>query len=157
MSTGLTEPKLPLEQQIETDLRTAMSAKDACKVSVLRFLKSAIKYVAIEKKLPSLDEADIRQVIQKQIKQRRESIEQFSKAGRADLSEKESVELILLEAYLPQQMPDNELEAFVKSEAASAGAVSKKDFGRMMKLLNEKLKGRADSSRLSRALGNVLQ
>lgn len=148
---------MPLEQKIDQDLRTALLAKDACKVSVLRFLKSAIKYVAIEKRLPSLGEEDTRQVIQKQIKQRRESVEQFSKAGRTDLAERESAEMKILEAYLPRQMSDAELEAIVKAETAAAGAFYKKDFGRMMKLLNEKLGGQAEPIRISQALGKNLQ
>ena len=134
-----------------------MTAKDADKVSVLRFLKSAVKYAAIEKKVTSLGDSEILQVIQKQIKQRRESVDQFSKAGRTELAEQESKELKILETYLPAQMPDAELDQFVKTEAAAAGASTKKDFGRMMKLLNEKLKGRADASRLSQSLGKVLQ
>ncbi len=133
-----------------------MTAKNVDKVSVLRFLKSAVKYVAIEKKAASLGDAEILQVIQKQIKQRRESIDQFSKAGRTQLAEQESKELKILETYLPEQMSDAELDELVKAEAAAAGATTKKDFGRLMKLLNEKLKGRADASRLSRSLGKVL-
>ena len=146
-----------LEEKINQELKAALSAKDAEKLSVLRFLKSAAKYAAIEKKVDSLGDADFRLVIQKQIKQRRESVEQFSKAGRFDLSEKEAKELKILESYLPSQMPDAELDAFVRAEASTAGTTSKKDFGRMMKLLSEKLQGRADSSRLSQALGKILQ
>lgn len=148
---------MSLSQQIEQDMKSAMIAKDADKLSVLRFLRSAVKYAAIEKKAESLGDPEILQVIQKQIKQHRESLDQFSKAGRTDLADKESKELKILESYLPAQMPDAELDAFVKSEASAAGATSKKDFGRMMKLLNEKLKGRADASRLSQALGKILQ
>ena len=148
---------MPLDQKIDQDLKSAMTAKDADKVSVLRFLKSAVKYAAIEKKVTSLGDSEILQVIQKQIKQRRESVDQFSKAGRTELAEQESKELKILETYLPAQMPDAELDQFVKTEAAAAGASTKKDFGRMMKLLNEKLKGRADASRLSQSLGKVLQ
>ena len=148
---------MSLDQKIDQDLKSAMTAKDADKVSVLRFLKSAMKYAAIEKKAASLGDAEILQVIQKQIKQRRESVDQFSKAGRAELAEQESKELKILETYLPAQMPDAELDEFVRAEAAAAGATTKKDFGRLMKLLNEKLKGRADASRLSQSLGKVLQ
>lgn len=148
---------MSLGLKIEEDMKSAMIAKDADRLSVLRFLKSAVKYAAIEKKTESLGDPEILQVIQKQIKQHRESLDQFSKAGRTDLAGKESKELKILESYLPAQMPDAELDSFVKSEAAAAAAFSKKDFGRMMKLLNEKLKGRADASRLSQALGKVLQ
>ena len=147
---------MSLEQTIDQNLKRAMSARDVETVSVLRFLKSAMIYVAIEKKLPTLGDAEIQQVIQKQIKQRRESVDQFSKAGRTDLAGKESRELKILETYLPKQIDDAQLERLVKEEAVAAQATSKKDFGRMMKLLNEKLKGQADPSRISQALGKIL-
>lgn len=133
-----------------------MSARDADKLSVLRFLKSALKYGAIEKKVDELTDAEVQQVIQKQIKQRRESIDQFAKGGRPELAAQETKEAAILEMYLPKQLSDSELKALVVDEVKAAGAVSKKDFGRMMKLLNEKLKGQADAKRVSEALGKLL-
>ena len=146
-----------LDQQIEQDMKKALMAKDAPTLSTLRFLKSALKYVSIEKRVESLGDAEVQQVIQKQIKQRRESIEQFRKGGRADLAAKETREIEILEAYLPKQLGDEELRRLVETEAKNAGAVSKKDFGRMMKLLTDKLKGQADAQRVSQALGKILQ
>ncbi len=151
---------MALEQRIDQNLKEAMISKDAHKVSTLRFLKSALKYIAIEKKTSALSDLDVQQVIQKQIKQRRESLDQFSKAGRVDLADKESQELKILESYLPQQMSGAELEKFIKDEmtALSGNAtLTKKDFGRLMKLLSEKLTGRADARRLSEILGKILQ
>lgn len=145
-----------LQQDIDRDLKGAMIARDEIKVSTLRFLKSAFKYVAIDKKVDVLADADIQQVIQKQIKQRKESIDQFVKAGRKDLADKEIKESVILENYLPKQLSDAELEPLVRAEVSAAGASSKKDFGRMMKLLTEKLAGRVDSKRLSEALGKIL-
>ena len=147
---------MSLQDQIDDDLKQAMRSRDEARVSTLRFLKSALKYGAIEKKAESLSDADIRQVIQKQIKQRRESIEQFTKANRQDLAEKEIAEAAILEGYLPKQLSDSELEEFIRREAQTAGAVSKKDFGRTMKLLSEKLSGRADAKRVSEFLGKIL-
>lgn len=147
---------MSLSQKIDQDLKQAMMAKEETKVSVLRFLKSALKYSAIEKKAESLSDADIQQVIQKQIKQRRESIDQFTKGGRQDLAEKEQSEVVVLEAYLPRQISDAELEKLVREEVQAQGASSKKDFGRMMKHLNEKLKGSADAKRVSEALNKAL-
>jgi len=148
---------MSLAAQIEQDLKNAMIAKDEVKLSVVRLLKSAIKYAAIEKKVPTLSDADVQAVIQRQIKQRRESIEQFVKGGRQDLADKESKEAAVLESYLPKQMADAELEALVQAEIKQQAAASKKDFGRMMKILTEKLSGRAESRRVSEVLGKYLQ
>lgn len=148
---------MSLTQKIDQDLKSAMQAKDEVKVSTLRFLKSAIKYSAIEKKAETLSDAEIQQVIQKQIKQRRESIDQFEKNNRPELAGKEKAETAVLESYLPKQISDMDLAAVVEAEVKAQGASSKKDFGRMMKHLNDKLQGQADASRVSAALGKILQ
>lgn len=148
---------MSLQQRIDEDLKRAMIDRNEAKVSTLRFLKSALKYVAIEKKADVLGDADIQQVIQKQIKQRRESIDQFQKGARVELAEKEKTELLILEAYLPKQMSDADLEKIVLEGLKREGATSKKDFGRMMKTLNEELKGAADAKRVSEALGKHLK
>ena len=147
---------MTLNERLNADLKGAMTSKDEVRVSVIRFLKSAVKYSAIEKKAETLPDPDIQQIIQKQIKQRRESIDQFSKAGRQDLAQKELLEVTVLEGYLPKQITDAELESIVKREAQAQGASSKKDFGRMMKHLNEKLAGSADGKRISEFLGKIL-
>ena len=148
---------MSLQEKLDQDLKAAMVAKDVDRLSTIRFLKSALKYSAIEKKKDSLTDPEIQQVIQKQIKQRRESIEQFKTAGRAELANKELAEVLVLESYLPIQMPDSELQKFIEAEIKAAQAVSKKDFGRMMKLVSEKLSGQADSKRISEILGKILQ
>ena len=147
---------MSLQEKIDQELKQAMISKDETRVSTLRLLKSAIKYSAIEQKTGSLSDAQIQQVIQKQIKQRKESIDQFSKADRKDLAQKEVNEAVILESFLPKQVPDAELEALVREAVHEAQANSKKDFRRMMKLLNEKLAGRADSKRVSEFLGKIL-
>lgn len=147
---------MSLQEKINTELKNAMIAKDADKLTVIRSLKSALKYSAIEKKVDTLSDLDALQVIQKQIKQRRESIDQFQKAGRNDLSDKELIEVAVLETFLPRQMSDADLETLVRNEAQAAGASTKKDFGRMMKLLTEKVQGQADSKRVSEVLGKIL-
>ena len=147
---------MTLFEKVDSDLKQSMIARNEIKVSVLRFLKSAFKYVILEKRIASLSDADAQQVIQKQIKQRKESIDQFVKGGRQDLADKEGQEIKILEVYLPAQLSDSELETLIRQESASAQAVSKKDFGRMMKLLTEKLAGRADAKRVSACLGKVL-
>lgn len=147
---------MTIQEKIDQDVKQAMLAKDQAKLDVLRFLKSAVKYAAIEKPGSALSDADVLQVIQKQVKQRRESIQQFSQGGRADLAAKEEKEIVILEGYLPKQMSDAELQAFVQAQIKEAGASSKKDFGRVMKACTEKLAGRADNKRISEALGKLL-
>jgi len=143
--------------KIDEDLKRSMSAKDAERTSVLRMLKSALKYAAIEKKKDALDDAEAIQVIQKQLKQRRESAAQFTSGGRVDLAKKEEREAAILESYLPQQLSDAELSILIEKEVQAAQATSKKDFGRVMKLLNEKLAGQAEPKRISDKLGQVLK
>jgi len=147
---------MPLQEKLDQDLKQAMMSHDQTKVSTLRFLKSALKYAAIEKKAETLGDADIQQIIQKQIKQRKESIEQFTKAGRKELADKEIQEAKILESYLPKQLSDSELSDIIRKETTTIGATAKKDFGKMMKLLSEKLAGRADAKRVSEFLGKIL-
>jgi uncharacterized protein len=148
---------MSLIARVEQEIKEAMVAKNQEKLDTLRFLKSDIKYAAIEKKKDALEEAEILQVIQKQIKRHKESIEQFKKGGRPELVEKESRELAFLEAFLPEQLTDEQLEALARKKAQEAGATLKKDFGRMMKLLTADLAGQADAKRLSQVLGKILQ
>lgn len=147
---------MSLTQKIDSDMKQAMISRDSVKLGVLRFLKSAMKYAAIEKKAEVLSDAEAQAVIQKQIKQRRESIDQFTKGGRADLAEKEKKEVSVLESYLPKQLSDADLEKWVQDAVKTAGASSKKDFGRMMKLITEQLAGQAEAKRVSEFLGKIL-
>ena len=147
---------MPLLEKIDQDMKDAMRAKDADTLSVLRFLKSAVKYAAIEK-TGELTDADVTAVIQKQTKQRRESIQQFSENGRKEMAAKEEKELSILERYLPKQLSDEELKKIVEKEAAALGASTKKDFGRLMKHLSDQLAGSVDNKRLSAELGKILK
>ncbi len=147
---------MPLVTQIEQDIKAAMIARDETRLSVARLLKSAMKYGAIEKKIDMLTDADAQAVIQRQIKQRRESIEQFKTGGRPELVQKETAELEVLLSYLPKQLGDAELEALVQAEIKSAGSATKKDFGRLMKTLTEKTAGQTEPRRISELLGKLL-
>ena len=147
---------MALLEKLDQDVKQAMLAKDADALSVLRFLKSAIKYAAIEK-TASLTDAEVVQVIQKQTKQRHESIQQFTQGGRKDLAAKEEKELVILERYLPKQLSDEDLKKIVEKEARALGASTKKDFGRLMKHLSEQLAGSVDNRRLSAELGKILK
>jgi uncharacterized protein YqeY len=140
---------MTLQERIDSDLKDAMRAKEAGKLSVLRGLKSAMKYAAIEKADAGLDDAAATQVIRKQVKQRQDSIESFEKGGRPELAAKEKEELEILNAYLPKGLSAEELSALVRETIAEVGATSKAQMGAVMKALQAKAAGRADGKALS--------
>ena len=149
---------MTISERIDSDLKDAMRAKEAGKLGVLRMLKSAMKYAAIEKSGAEgqLDDAEAMQVIRKQVKQRQDSIESFEKGGRPELATKEKEELAMLSAYLPQQMSGDELAAAVREAIANVGATSRAQMGAVMKALQTKLAGRADGKTLSQEVQRQL-
>ena len=140
---------MTLQDRIDADLKDAMRAREAGKLSVLRGLKSALKYAAIEKADAALDDSAAVQVIRKQVKQRQDSIESFEKGGRPELAAKEKDELEILNAYLPRGLNPEELQALVREAIAEVGATSKAQMGTVMKALQAKVAGRADGKTLS--------
>jgi uncharacterized protein len=140
---------MTIQERIDSDLKDAMRAKNAARLGVLRGLKSALKYAAIEKADAGLDEAAATQVIRKQVKQRQDSIESFEKGGRPELAAKEKEELEILNAYLPKGLSAEELSAMVRETIAEVGATSKAQMGAVMKALQGKVAGRADGKTLS--------
>ena len=140
-----------LSERIDADLKDAMRQKNAAKLGVLRMLKSAMKYAAIEKPGTEgeLSDADAAQVIRKQVKQRQDSIESFEKGGRPELAAKEKEELSILQSYLPQAMSPDEVAKAVRETIAEVGATSKAQMGAVMKALQAKIAGRADGKTLS--------
>jgi uncharacterized protein YqeY len=147
---------MPLLDDINAQLKQSMLAKDGERTAALRLLKSAIGYVQIEKKNEALPDADVLAIIQKEVKKRRDSIEQYEQGGRADLAAKEKSELAVLETFLPKGLSPEELEALVKAAIQEAGASSKKDMGAVMKLANTKAAGRADGKTLSGIISRLL-
>ena len=138
-----------LIDRIAADMKDAMRAKDAARLSTLRLLKSAIEYHKIEKKQEQITDADVTAVIKKQIKQRQDSIEGFEKGGRADLVEKEKAELVVLKSYLPEELSQAQVEEVVKATIAELGATTRADMGKVMKAVQTKLAGRADNRLVS--------
>lgn len=132
---------MALNDKIGTDIASAMKAKDAARLSALRMLKAAVMNKGVEKKR-DLDDSEVLQVIAALVKQRRDSIDQFTKAGRHDLVEKETQELRILEDYLPPAVSAEEIDAAVHAAIAEAGATSVKDMGKVMKAVMPKLAGR---------------
>ena len=126
-----------LIEKLAADLKQSMLAKDAARTSTLRMLKSAIEYYKIEKKQETLTDADVTSVIKKQIKQRQDSIEGFTKGGRTDLVTSEQAELAVLKAYLPDELSPAEVEAIVKAVIAEVGATTNTDMGKVMKAVQK--------------------
>src|SRR5437868_14361695 len=150
---------MTFQERLDSDLKEAMRAKDATTLGVLRMLKSALKYTAIEKSgaEAELSDAEAAQVIRKQAKQRQDSIESFEKGGRAELAEKEREELSILNAYLPQSMSADELSQVVGQAIAEVGATSKAQMGAVMKALQAIIGGRVDGRTLSMEVQKQLQ
>lgn len=137
--------------RLTEDMKTAMKAKDTVALNVVRGLKSAIKYAAIEKHgaTGELDEPDTLAVVRREIKKRQDSVTQFEQAGRAELADNEKAEIAILEGYLPAAMSQDDLVKLVEAVIAETGATSKKDMGKVMKELQVRSEGRADSKALS--------
>lgn len=146
-----------LRSKIQKNLTEAMKAKDEARVSTLRMLKAAImKFeVAGEKKKEATDE-EILQLVAKEAKQRKESIDAFRKGGREDLAAKEEVELKILQAYLPEQMSEEELKKVVQEVIQQVGAHGKGDFGKVMGAVISRVKGRAEGFLVSKCVGQLL-
>jgi uncharacterized protein YqeY len=142
---------MTLLERVDSDLKEAMRARDATRLGVLRMLKSALKYAAIAKSgaEAELSEAEAAQVIRKQARQRQDSIESFEKGGRVELAKKEKEELSILNGYLPQAMSGDELGKIVRETIGETGATSKAQMGAVMKAVQAKVAGRADSRTLS--------
>lgn len=137
--------------RLTEDMKTAMKAKDTVTLNVVRGLKSSLKYAAIEKGGADgeLDDSEALVVIRREIKKRQDSVNQYESGGRPELAATEKAEIAVLEAYLPAAMSEAELAALVDAVIAETGATTKKDMGKVMKLLQERSEGRADNKALS--------
>lgn len=140
---------MPVKSDIDAALKDAMRAKDGAALDALRAVKSAVKLAEIEAGKEFAD-ADVHAVIQKGIKQRRDSITQFSSGGRADLVAVEEAQLKVLEKFLPAQLSEAEVTALVAEAVSATGAAGPKDMGKVMAALMPKVKGRADGGLVNR-------
>lgn len=138
-----------LVEKIFDGYKEAMKARDTLKSSVLSFLRADMLNLATAKKKDKLDDAEIIVVIKKQIKQRQDSIEQFTKCGRLDSAEKEKKESVILKSYLPAEMSSEQIKLLIEEAVISTGASSMKDMGRLMKELTAKIAGGADGKLVS--------
>ena len=139
---------MPLRDQINNDLREAMRAGDARKRDAIRLLTAACKQKEVDERKPLAD-ADVVAIIDKMIKQRRDSIEQFEKGGRQDLADTEKFEMSVLLAYMPQALREAEIAEAVAASIQESGATGPADMGKVMAVLKPKLAGRADMSKVS--------
>jgi uncharacterized protein YqeY len=131
---------MSLTEQIQKDIVTAMKAKDELRLSALRMVKSALQLRAVEKMSP-LDDKEVQAVLATLIKQRKESVEQFTKGGRQEMADKESAEIVLIESYLPKAAGEADVVAGVKTVIAEMGAPTLKDMGTVMKNVMARFQG----------------
>lgn len=146
---------MTLSEQINNDFIEALKNRDSEKLSVLRMLKSSIKNSEIALK-KTLDDPEVVKILQREVKQRKDSIESFSSAGREQLAEKEEKEIKYLEKYLPEQLSDDDLTAILETVITETGAKSMADLGRVMASAMPKVSGRADGSAVSEKAKELL-
>ncbi len=147
---------MSLQDRISQEIKAAMLAKAVARLSTLRLLKSALGYLQIEKKVDSLPDGEVVAVVQKEIKKRRDSVEQFQAAGRTELAASEAAEILVLEGFLPTPLSAEELEQLVRSTVTELGATSKKDMSSVIKAVQVKAAGRADGKTISTLVGKLL-
>ena len=145
-----------LREQLRSDLRDAMRAKDVRRRGTIRMLEAAIQNAEIEKRGSELAEADILAILQRQVKQRRESIEQFQQGGRDDLAENEQAEIAIIEQYLPTQLSRDEVETRARAAIEQVGASGPGDRGKVMGVLMRDLRGQADGGMVNAVVGQLL-
>ena len=139
---------MELKTRILEDVKTAMKAKDADRLGTLRLVTAAFKQKEVDERI-SLDDAGVLAILEKMLKQRKESIALYQQGGREDLASKEQAEIDVIAAYLPKQLSDSEVDAIVTAAIASSGAAGIKDMGKVMALVKPQLAGKADMSAVS--------
>jgi len=146
---------MSLKETLQQDMKTAMRAGDKRKLGVIRLINAAVKQREVDERI-ELDDTQVTAVLDKMAKQRRESIEQYEKAGRDDLAEQENFELGVLRDYLPEQLSESEIDQLIDTAIEATGAASIKDMGKVMGQLKAKLAGRADMGAVSARIKNRL-
>ena len=139
---------MSLKDQITEDMKNAMRAKETARLGAIRLLLAAIKQREVDERIV-LDDAAVIAIIEKMMKQRKDSISQFEKANRDDLAAIEAAEMLILQAYLPAQMSDSEVDAAVAAAVASTGAAGPQDMGKVIGVLKGQLAGKADMGKVS--------
>lgn len=145
-----------LKQTLTDTIKVSMKARELERVKVLRNVQAVIKQIEIDRQT-ELDDAQVLEILQKQLKQRHESLTIFTENGRDDLAAKEQFEIDIINEYMPKQMDDAELSALVNAEIAEQGATSMRDMGSVMGVLKNKAAGRADPALISKLVKDALQ
>ena len=145
-----------LKQTLSDTIKTSMKARELERVKVLRNVQSVVKQIEIDRQT-ELDDAQVLEVLQKQLKQRHESLSIFTENGRDDLARKEQFEIDIINEFMPKQMDDAELAALVNAEIKEQGATSMRDMGSVMGVLKNKTAGRADPALISKLVKDALQ
>jgi len=139
---------MSLKGQIQDDMKSAMRAADKDRLKVVRLILAAVKQIEVDQRI-EIDDAGVLAVLNKMVKQRHDSVEQFTRGGRSDLADIESAEITVIEAYLPEQMSDADLDALIDQAIAASGAESIRDMGKVMGQVKAKAEGRADMGAVS--------
>lgn len=145
-----------LKERITADMKAAMKSGDKARLGTIRLILAALKQVEVDERI-ELDDARVTAILDKMVKQRRDSVEQYEKAGRAELADQEKFEIGVIQAYLPEPLSDDEIDALISEAIKTSGAGSMKEMGKVMGILKPKLQGRADmgavSARIRQKLG----
>ena len=147
---------MTLAEKLSAEIKSAMLARVQDRLLALRALKSAVGYAQIERKNENLSDAEVVTLVQKEVKKRRDSVEQFEKGGRPELAAREKQEIVVLEAFLPAALEAEDLETLVRETITELGATSKKDMGPVIKAVQAKAAGRADGKSISTLVGRLL-
>ncbi|MGA9341844.1 MAG: GatB/YqeY domain-containing protein [Rhodanobacteraceae bacterium] len=146
---------MPLTQRITEDMKGAMRAGDRERLGVIRLILAAVKQREVDERI-SLDDAQVLAVLEKMLKQRRDSVAQFKAAARTDLADKEAFEIGVIEAYMPAQLSEAELAAIIAGAIAASGAAGPKDMGKVIGLVRPQVAGRADMGQVSAQVKQAL-
>jgi uncharacterized protein YqeY len=137
-----------LKARITEDMKNALRAKETARLGAIRLLLAAMKQREVDERI-TLDDTGVVAVVEKMLKQRKDSVQQYEQAGRTDLADREKAEMAILAGYLPQQLPDAELDAIVSAAVAGSGAKAPSDMGKVMAIVKPKVAGRADMGKVS--------
>ena len=146
-----------LKPRIDDDMKTAMRAQDKRKLDAIRLIRAAIKQREIDERGVDMNDALVLEILNKMLKQRRDSLSQYQAANRQDLAEQESFEIEVIQSYMPSQLSEAEVIAIIKEVIAATGASSAKDMGKVMAALKPKLQGRADIAAVSNKIKEMLK
>jgi hypothetical protein len=146
---------MSLKETIVADMKAAMRGKEVVRLETIRLLRAAIQRREVDDRV-ELDDQGVVQIIQKMVKQNSDAAEQFSKGGREDLADKEKAGISILESYLPEQMPEDEVTALIEQVISESGAESMKDMGKVMGILKARTQGRADMGAASAKIKSLL-